>query len=159
MTVVSLRSNEPYDVYIGRPRGGKRPDHYGNPFSHVPYSQGFVLVPTREEAVERFESWLKGTTDQDVCQEQRTWIIEHFVELKGKTLGCWCAPLACHGDVLDRLANVQCPHCQRVGYTAWEHWNTSDMEYTCPPVVVPVSQRPTSGICVVPDQSATLVEP
>ena len=25
-------------------------------------------------------------------------------ELAGKTLGCWCAPKACHGDVLARLA-------------------------------------------------------
>lgn len=27
-------------------------------------------------------------------------------ELKGKTLGCWCAPLACHGDVLAELAEL-----------------------------------------------------
>jgi hypothetical protein len=26
-------------------------------------------------------------------------------ELKGKVLGCWCAPSACHGDVLMRLVN------------------------------------------------------
>lgn len=24
-------------------------------------------------------------------------------ELKGKILGCWCKPLACHGDVLEKL--------------------------------------------------------
>lgn len=26
-------------------------------------------------------------------------------ELKGKILGCWCAPLPCHGDTLAELAN------------------------------------------------------
>lgn len=26
-------------------------------------------------------------------------------ELKGKRLGCWCAPRSCHGDILSRLAN------------------------------------------------------
>ena len=25
-------------------------------------------------------------------------------ELRGKDLVCWCAPLACHGDLLLRLA-------------------------------------------------------
>jgi hypothetical protein len=26
-------------------------------------------------------------------------------ELRGKVLGCWCKPLACHGDVLLEIAN------------------------------------------------------
>ena len=26
-------------------------------------------------------------------------------ELRGKRLGCWCAPQACHGDVLAQLAD------------------------------------------------------
>jgi hypothetical protein len=26
-------------------------------------------------------------------------------ELKGKVLGCWCKPDACHGDVLAELAD------------------------------------------------------
>lgn len=28
-------------------------------------------------------------------------------ELKGKILGCWCAPLPCHGDVLAEIANQE----------------------------------------------------
>ena len=27
------------------------------------------------------------------------------LELKGKTLGCWCKPYPCHGDVLAELAD------------------------------------------------------
>jgi hypothetical protein len=27
-------------------------------------------------------------------------------KLRGRDLVCWCAPLACHGDVLIRLANA-----------------------------------------------------
>jgi hypothetical protein len=27
-------------------------------------------------------------------------------ELRGKVLGCWCKPLACHGDVLADLADA-----------------------------------------------------
>ncbi len=28
-------------------------------------------------------------------------------ELRGKALGCWCAPAACHGDVLAEFANAK----------------------------------------------------
>jgi hypothetical protein len=31
-------------------------------------------------------------------------LLDRLPELRGKVLGCWCAPLACHGDVLARLA-------------------------------------------------------
>ena len=27
------------------------------------------------------------------------------IELKDKVLGCWCKPLACHGDVLADIAD------------------------------------------------------
>jgi hypothetical protein len=27
-------------------------------------------------------------------------------EIRGKVLGCWCKPAACHGDVLARLADA-----------------------------------------------------
>ena len=29
-------------------------------------------------------------------------------ELKGKTMGCWCYPQKCHGDVLIELINKHC---------------------------------------------------
>lgn len=49
---------------------------------------------TREESVERYEEWFKEKlkTDQKFKQE--------VDELKGETLGCWCKPKACHGDVI-----------------------------------------------------------
>lgn len=28
------------------------------------------------------------------------WMREHIHQLEGKTLGCWCAPRKCHGDLL-----------------------------------------------------------
>jgi hypothetical protein len=40
------------------------------------------------------------------------WLLENealmaaLPELRGLVLGCWCAPSACHGDVLVRLANA-----------------------------------------------------
>ncbi len=34
-------------------------------------------------------------------------LVERVGELRGKALGCWCAPEACHGDVLAALANAK----------------------------------------------------
>lgn len=73
---------EPYDVYIGRP------SKWGNPFSVVEYG--------REEAIGLYEAWL----------ETKPALLAALPELRGKALGCWCAPRACHGDVLSRLANA-----------------------------------------------------
>ena len=36
----------------------------------------------------------------DVAMMQRA-----KMELRGKVLGCWCSPKACHGDVLAEIAN------------------------------------------------------
>ena len=47
----------------------------------------------------------------DVIAKYRAWIVAQpdlmgaLEELRGRDLVCWCAPLACHGDVLADLAN------------------------------------------------------
>ena len=79
---------EPFDVYIGR--WGK----WGNPYSHK-MQERTVLVATREDAIESYREWIKTRPD----------LLAALPELKGKVLGCWCKPLACHGDVLLELAN------------------------------------------------------
>jgi hypothetical protein len=72
----------PHDVYIGRP------SKWGNPF--VIGRDG-----TRPQVIERYERWLLGQPA----------LLAALPELTGKTLGCWCAPQACHCDVLARLAD------------------------------------------------------
>lgn len=79
MKVVHCKK-EPYDVYIGRP------SKWGNPF--VIGRDG-----TRTEVIEKYRQWV-------VVQDY------DFNELRGKTLGCWCSPAPCHGDVLVELANA-----------------------------------------------------
>lgn len=81
MKVVHCKK-EPYDVYIGRP------SQWGNPFS-------IGRDGTREQVVEKYRRSLESNL---MLQEQ-------LHELKGKTLGCWCAPHSCHGDILMELAN------------------------------------------------------
>lgn len=71
---------EKYDVYIGR--GSK----WGNPF--VIGKDG-----NREGVILKYKKYI--TNNQE--------LINALPELKNKTLGCWCKPKACHGDVLKSM--------------------------------------------------------
>ena len=72
-----VRRNQPHDVYIGRP------SKWGNPF--VIGKDG-----TREEVIAKHAAWLQTQPE----------LLAALPSLKGKRLGCYCAPLACHGDTL-----------------------------------------------------------
>lgn len=88
---VNLRL-EPYDEYIGR--GSK----WGNIYTHLPdlaERRGLILVDSREEAVERYDTYLDSRPD----------LLAALGELEGKRLGCFCKPKACHGDPLARRVN------------------------------------------------------
>lgn len=83
---------EPYDVYIGRGRGSV----WGNEFSWLPNTLATFRVANREESLARYEEWLRARPN----------LIERAKrELQGKVLGCWCKPLACHGDILVEVLN------------------------------------------------------
>lgn len=83
-TVINCRKQYNYDIYIGRP------SKWGNPF---------IIGPdgTRAEVVAKHRAWL-------VTQPH---LLASLHELRGKTLGCWCAPQPCHGDTLAELANQE----------------------------------------------------
>lgn len=70
-------------VYVGRP------SRYGNPY--VIGRDG-----SREQVVAKYREWL--------C-EQPELVEAARLELRGKDLVCWCAPFACHADVLLEIAN------------------------------------------------------
>jgi hypothetical protein len=84
--VVNLRRQE-YDVYIGR--GSK----WGNPFSHLPRSEAPWKASDRPDAIRRYADWIPTQPN----------LMAALSELAGKRLGCYCAPLPCHGDVLAGL--------------------------------------------------------
>lgn len=73
--------HESYDVYIGRP------SKWGNPFTVEQFG--------REGAIREYKHWVLT----------KPTLLAALPELKDKVLGCWCAPLACHGDILMELAN------------------------------------------------------
>jgi hypothetical protein len=87
-TKVVHNKKEAYDIYIGRP------SKWGNPFSHKEGTLAKYKVATREEAVSAYEDYLLESN-----------LVNDLKELKGKTLGCWCKPLSCHGDILAKWAD------------------------------------------------------
>ncbi len=82
---------ECYDVYIGRP------SKWGNPFSHKAGTMAKFRVDSRQEAIDAYKKW--------IIEGEGQHLLDDLHELKGKVLGCWCKPLACHGDILAELAN------------------------------------------------------
>lgn len=83
-----------YDVYIGRP------SKWGNPFTHKEGTEAEFILPTRAEAIDAYRKW--------ITQGDGKHLLNDLHELKGKTLGCWCKPQSCHGDVLAELVALHC---------------------------------------------------
>lgn len=92
---------DPDNVYIGRA---------GIVF--VPKDKGSVRFPskssiwanpykvrgsrTRDESIRMYEAYIRKKIKEDPDKYD-------LKLLKGKCLGCWCKPEACHGDVLRKL--------------------------------------------------------
>lgn len=78
-------------VYIGR--AGKGHDGYfGNPFK-------LRAGRPRGSTIANFAEWVEMKISDDAEYRERV------KSLAGKTLVCFCKPLACHGDVLAREAD------------------------------------------------------
>lgn len=75
-----------FDVYIGRDI------KWGNPFWGNPFVIG--RDGDRMAVLAKYERYVRSRPD----------MLDRLHELQGKVLGCHCAPLACHGDVLKKLA-------------------------------------------------------
>jgi hypothetical protein len=71
-----------FDVYIGRP------SKWGNPFS-------IGRDGSRMEVIAKYGLWI----------QTQPHLLKALPELRGKVLGCWCSPKACHGDILTAMAN------------------------------------------------------
>ena len=84
MRVLSKRKLPPPSgavrIYIGRP------SFWGNPFE-------IGVHGNRQEVINAYEHYIRNSAEH----------IASLHELVGCELICWCAPLACHGDVLIKL--------------------------------------------------------
>jgi len=92
--VINIKSKQPFDVYIGN-RIRFHPEKYpqtkwGNPYAMYLKKYG------RNKVIRMYKEYIMKETE----------LLKLIpIELKGKTLGCWCKPEACHGDLLAELAD------------------------------------------------------
>jgi len=75
--VVNCRK-ERYDVYIGRP------SIFGNPFREG----------SRTQVIDQYRQYFQDRIKNDPVFRKAV------LSLRGKILGCFCAPRPCHGDVI-----------------------------------------------------------
>jgi hypothetical protein len=83
--VVNIR-HERCDVYIGRAGHGSD-GYFGNPFR-------LEAGEPRGATIERYRKWFHERLETNHEFKRR------IRELKDKTLGCFCKPAPCHGDVI-----------------------------------------------------------
>ena len=93
-TIVVNTNRSEHHIYIGRKNAV--PYHFGNPFKIGP--DGY-----RTEVIEKFKFWIYGIAYTNIQSERRKWVRNNLESLRGKRLGCHCAPLPCHGDVYVKM--------------------------------------------------------
>ena len=79
------------DIYLGR-----MVEKGGWDLPHSDWANPFTIWDTgsRRNTLRRYEYYIR---------HQRPDLWRRLPELEGKTLGCWCKPEPCHGDVLVQL--------------------------------------------------------
>lgn len=105
--VVNRHDDPDYDYYIGRGT------IWGNDF-------------VAQEGDNRAD--IIGFYDEWIHRPEQAWLRAKLYTLRGRKLGCSCAPRSCHGDVLARMANNPFTLKAFCG----ENWNVilSKPEYT-----------------------------
>ena len=98
-TVVSIRSNEEFDILVDRSTP------FGNPFSHLrtECTTATYHTASRYEAIRKHAQWLREPEQVELVKR-----IEQ--ELPGKVLGCHCGTNEiqrgmCHAVTLARIAD------------------------------------------------------
>ena len=87
-------------VYSRRKSAEKPPQDAVYVGRGTPFGNPFVIGKdgTREDVIRAYREWL---TYQPALRERMR------RELRGKHLACWCAPEACHADVILEVANSE----------------------------------------------------
>jgi len=80
-------------VFIDKVRFPPNDSIWANPFK-------ITALKTRSEVITEYKKYILSRLN-DPDDKIITW--EKLLELKDKKLGCWCAPEACHGNVLMKL--------------------------------------------------------
>ena len=88
---INIKSKVSYDVYIGN-QVRFHPQKYPQSIWVNPYK---VKKYGREKAIQLYREKLLASP----------LLLSQLHQLRDKTLGCWCKPDKCHGDVLVELVD------------------------------------------------------
>lgn len=85
------------NVYIGR-RGVVFVNGTRFPYESSIWANPFKITKEmdRSECIAKYEQYIRQKIVDEKLQKE-------LLCLKGKTLGCWCKPEGCHGDILIKL--------------------------------------------------------
>ena len=90
------------NVYIGRNMTHYVPGTvgsiWGNPYVVAKDNNYKPNTYTLDQSLTMYRQYVESTPE----------LIARLHELKGKTLGCWCKPNRCHGDILVELVEKYC---------------------------------------------------
>ena len=93
------------NIYIGRDMSfyvdGTTKSKWHNPYAVCKKNKIYKNASNRyslDESLKLYQSYIESTPG----------LINDLHELNGKTLGCWCKPNKCHGDVLSKLVIKYC---------------------------------------------------
>ncbi len=79
-------------VFINKERYPPKDSIWCNPFK-------IGKDGNRDEVIQKYETYIRKKIENDHSLQ------EELKKLKGKCLGCWCAPEPCHGNVLLKIVN------------------------------------------------------
>ena len=80
-------------VFIEKERFPKRSSIFANPFKIGRHGN-------RDDVLEKYRKYIIEKLDHDISLQ------EELLKLKGKNLGCWCAPEPCHANILLELIDI-----------------------------------------------------
>ena len=94
VSVRGLAANKAGVVYVGRQCAGWQGSVLGNPFKGG----------SRSSNIQQYKSWLWAQYQvSGPVQQAVNGLVARYVAGQALVLGCWCAPLPCHANVVANL--------------------------------------------------------
>lgn len=99
INVVNVKTHVGKGEYIGR-----KNSYYGFEGSVLANPESLKSEADRDANIARYAVWLDGKMKSDTPQRLEILRLTRSWRATGRlTLICWCAPKACHGNVIKRL--------------------------------------------------------
>lgn len=94
ITVVNRKTYQGPSIYVGRPTS------LGNPYR-------IGVHGTRDEVIAKYRDWLGLNISFDWRVRMMFNDLLRAARLGDVVLSCWCAPLACHADVIKEMLEAR----------------------------------------------------